>query len=114
MKTSQITDEKARKIIKNVISDMLRKYNLKCRRMVLFGSRARGESREDSDWDVLVIVEGSLSRKIKREITALIRMELARYRILSDIILQTANEVERKKNDVGYLVHYALREGVDL
>jgi len=63
---------------------------------------------------VLVIIEGSLSRKIKREITALIRMELARYRILSDIILQTANEVERKKNDVGYLVHYALKEGVDL
>jgi predicted nucleotidyltransferase len=30
-------------------------------RLILFGSRARGEAREDSDWDVLVLLEGALA-----------------------------------------------------
>src|SRR2546423_2062465 len=27
------------------------------RRVILFGSRARGDAREDSDWDVLIVVD---------------------------------------------------------
>lgn len=29
--------------------------------VLLFGSRARGDAREDSDWDVLVLLEGAVS-----------------------------------------------------
>ncbi len=27
------------------------------RRVILFGSRARGDAREDSDWDVMIVVD---------------------------------------------------------
>lgn len=40
--------------------------------VILFGSRARGDYREDSDWDILVLtskhVDGDLKRRISNEI----------------------------------------------
>jgi predicted nucleotidyltransferase len=36
---------------------------LPLRRVVLFGSRARGDNEPDSDIDVLVVLEGSVSRE---------------------------------------------------
>jgi predicted nucleotidyltransferase len=35
--------------------------------VVLFGSRARGDAHEGSDWDVLVIAEGLPSRPLERQ-----------------------------------------------
>ena len=32
------------------------------RRVILFGSRARGQGRADSDWDILVIADSDLPR----------------------------------------------------
>jgi uncharacterized protein len=34
-------------------------YGDRVERIVLFGSRARGDAREDSDWDVAVFLRGS-------------------------------------------------------
>ncbi|MCD6463093.1 MAG: nucleotidyltransferase domain-containing protein [Thermotogae bacterium] len=114
METSQLVDGEVRKIIKKVISDTLKKYDLRYKRLILFGSRAKGKNRKDSDWDILTIVDGDLDSKVKKEIKAIIRMKIAQYRIPIDIILQTTDEVEHRKNDVGYLVYYALKEGVEL
>lgn len=40
--------------------------------VILFGSRARGDYREDSDWDILVLtskeVDGTFKRRISDEI----------------------------------------------
>lgn len=47
--------------------------------VVLFGSRARGEAREDSDWDVLVIANSLPGRTLERTIR-LKRMLPAAYR----------------------------------
>jgi len=37
-------------------------------KIILFGSRARGDYKEDSDWDFLIIVNEELNRKEKRAI----------------------------------------------
>jgi predicted nucleotidyltransferase len=36
--------------------------------VILFGSRARGDYREDSDWDVLVLINKALDFTLKRKI----------------------------------------------
>ncbi|MBK9980810.1 MAG: nucleotidyltransferase domain-containing protein [Saprospiraceae bacterium] len=33
--------------------------------VILFGSRARGDFREDSDWDFLILLNRTLDRPIK-------------------------------------------------
>lgn len=35
---------------------------------MLYGSRARGDYREDSDWDILVLTDKEVDGKLKRKI----------------------------------------------
>ncbi|GHB71938.1 nucleotidyltransferase domain-containing protein [Persicitalea jodogahamensis] len=35
--------------------------------VILFGSRARGDAREDSDWDVLVLVPSAVDYKVEQK-----------------------------------------------
>jgi uncharacterized protein len=37
--------------------------------VILFGSRARGDFREDSDWDILVLTSKEVDGKLKRRIS---------------------------------------------
>src|ERR1700712_5433367 len=37
--------------------------------VILFGSRARGDYREDSDWDILVLTSKEVDGKLKRRIS---------------------------------------------
>ena len=50
-----MSDEKRAKII-NMIRDTIREAEPTAQ-IILYGSRARGDAREDSDWDVLAIVD---------------------------------------------------------
>jgi predicted nucleotidyltransferase len=52
----------------------------------LFGSRARGEEKSDSDWDILILVD---SKKITNEIEDKFRDELYDIEIDSGQIIST-------------------------
>lgn len=76
--------------------------------IVLFGSRARGDARPDSDVDLLVVVRGPVR---KRELATLIYRALAGMGRPKDIIVVTTDEVERYRDVPGTIVYPALREG---
>jgi len=101
-----------REKIREVIIDTLEEYGLKPKKMILFGSRAREDYREDSDWDVLVVVDRKLTRKEKMSISSTIRKRLADIYIDCDLILKSEEEVEFCKNLLGTVTREALREGV--
>lgn len=50
-----MSEEKRAKVI-NLIRNTIRATEPEAQ-LILYGSRARGDAREDSDWDVLVIVD---------------------------------------------------------
>ncbi len=50
--------------------------------VILFGSRARGDFREDSDWDLLILLSRPLDRR------------------LNDLILEKLYEIELQSNTV--------------
>ncbi|MCD6239500.1 MAG: nucleotidyltransferase domain-containing protein [Thermotogae bacterium] len=60
--------EKRLQIAKNIIMEESAKKGFKVGKIILFGSRARGDYKEDSDWDFLIIVNEELNRKEKRAI----------------------------------------------
>ncbi len=76
--------------------------------IILFGSQARGTARPDSDVDLLVVmpVMGS-----KREKQIELCCALHGIHVAKDIIVVTPDEVERRWNIVGTIIHPALREG---
>ena len=109
-----ISDNETKNLIKRTIKKILNQFNVKLEKIILFGSRARGDCKKDSDWDCFVIVNSDLDREEKRRIIAKIRMELACFGIPNDIIIQSSRVVEERKNDVGYLTYYVLKEGIEI
>ncbi len=84
-------------------------------RIILFGSRARGDYREDSDYDILVLKEG-IRPEDRRPLQRRIMRALWREDIYSlaavDVIVQDVGRFNRLKNE-RYLVYYAIsREGI--
>ena len=80
--------------------------------ILLFGSRARNDYTEDSDFDLLVITKDNLSISQKRDYKAKIRKLLARRKIPVDILIQGKQEIETKQKITGHIVKQALKEGV--
>ena len=56
-------------------------------RVILFGSRARGDSNKISDWDFLILVSQRVDEKLKRKIRdKLIDTELEAEQVISTLI----------------------------
>lgn len=49
--------KKQREDIINAIATTAKKLTPKGSQIILFGSQARGDARDDSDWDVLILLE---------------------------------------------------------
>src|SRR2546421_262071 len=77
-------------------------------RIVLFGSHARGDARDDSEVDFLVIEPRVDDRA--REMVSLRRL-LRPLRIPVDILVYSTEEVARWGEQPGSALYWALREG---
>lgn len=77
-------------------------------KIVLFGSRARGNARPDSDLDLLVIEESELPRW---ERAPQYRIALKDILIDKDIVVRTPAEIDEWKDVPAAFVTTALREG---
>ena len=77
-------------------------------RIVLFGSRARGNARPDSDLDLLIIEDSDLPRyrRPPRYLKALVGIFPAK-----DVVVWTPAEVEAWRNVPTAFITTALREG---
>ncbi|HEX6455752.1 MAG TPA: nucleotidyltransferase domain-containing protein [Solirubrobacterales bacterium] len=76
--------------------------------VVLFGSRARGNPRDDSDLDFLVIeaqVESKLNEMVR------LRDALPPLGVPVDVVVISKEEAARREAVPSTLVHRALREG---
>jgi uncharacterized protein len=95
-------------LVKNQIKDNLL-LNFSLKKIILFGSQARGTADNKSDVDLLIITSGFNDRfKIMREI----RRSLLFLDYAFDIIAVTPEEYERDKNIPGTIARYASKEGI--
>ena len=78
------------------------------RRVVLFGSAARGEMGPDSDLDVLVVVDEGVHRvRTAQEIY----LALDGFGEAVDVVVVTEDDVRRSAGKVGTIITPALGEG---
>ena len=78
----------------------------------LFGSRARSDSDSDSDYDILIITDQLPSPKEKIPIKTSIRKELLKSDIRTDILIQSKNDIEIKRNLPGHIIGRILNEAI--
>jgi uncharacterized protein len=97
----------------SIISATSRRLLPGCR-VLLFGSRAKKDFNSHSDYDFLVITSETIDIRKKRILKAMMRKELARYKIPADILIQSEEEVNSKKEITGHIVKQVLEEGVAL
>jgi len=77
-------------------------------RIVLFGERARGDQRPDSDYDVLVILDQVDDRRAAR---IEVRRLLDDLPISKDVIVATVADIEDANDPPTGALHWALAEG---
>jgi hypothetical protein len=83
-------------------------------RILLFGSRARNDNSSDSDFDFLVITKDTIDIREKRTLKSMIRKELAKFKIPADVLIQSEEEVNSKKNINGHIIKQVIKDGVAL
>lgn len=80
-------------------------------RIVLFGSRARGEATEDSDIDLLVVLPHADD---PREESVAVMTALSDLEISKDVIVTTPEEIAKRGHVLNSLLRNALEEGMTL
>jgi len=79
-------------------------------RVILFGSRARGDARPDSDFDLLIVQPAQAGKSRWQELRCL-RQALRRFPIAKDLLLFRPAEFEYWRESLNHVVGRALREG---
>ncbi|BDH80138.1 nucleotidyltransferase [Methanothermobacter tenebrarum] len=95
--------------IRGFLSQVKRKF--KPDLILLFGSRARGEHLEDSDYDIIIVSEKFRNMNFLRRIEKIIEYWDAKVNI--DVLPYTPEEFEIKKKEIG-IVQEAIKEGIRL
>lgn len=83
--------------------------------IILFGSRGRGEQREDSDTDLLVVEAEPFgpARSHHREMVRLYHA-LAGFLVATDVLVFSRDDVDYWRDSLNHVLARALREGTVL
>ncbi len=83
--------------------------------VILFGSRARGDSREHSDVDLIVVEAEPFGpgRSRHKEMVRL-RQALRPFRVPVDVLVYSRDDVDYWRDSLNYVLARALREGTVL
>ncbi|MBI3511323.1 MAG: nucleotidyltransferase domain-containing protein [Bacteroidetes bacterium] len=84
-------------------------------RVLLFGSHARGDFNKSSDYDVLVITKENFKPHEKFTWRGKLNRALV-YALHApvDVLVDSEEEVDSKKELHGHIIRYAIREAIEL
>ena len=84
-------------------------------KVLVFGSRARGDFNTHSDFDLLVVTKNTIGAKEKMDMESRISKSLV-YSLHKpfDVLLYSQQEVELKKNARGLIIFHALKDAIEL
>jgi len=97
---------------KAIIHEVVERAGYRVLRILLFGSRARGDARLDSDWDFFVVTDREPTRSERQAIQTELSLRFAQLGFYADVVLQSDALTEARKGNTGFITYYALKEGV--
>ena len=99
------------RVVQEFASEIRHRLGSQVKKMFLYGSRARGDAREDSDYDMLVVLD-KRTPEIRSTILEIERSLMDRYGVLVASILRSEEEWQNvQKFPLAYNI---AREGIVL
>ena len=84
-------------------------------KIFLFGSRSKGISNKDSDYDLLLVTKKKLTQRAKLNWKAKIHLALVdALELPFDILLNSESEIKFKQTLSGHIVRNALKDAIEL
>jgi uncharacterized protein len=100
--TEEILDEMVDTLVQEIAPEQI----------YLFGSRARGNARPDSDIDLLIVESEPFgTNRSRRQELARIRRALSRFQVPKDILVYSRDEIAKWQHAVNHIISRCLREG---
>lgn len=96
---------------RSILAEIIERVNTvtPVRRIILFGSVARGEETPDSDLDILVVIQGCVHhRKLAQEIYR----NLHGIQVPIDILVATEDDIQQYGSQNGIVLGPVLKEGL--
>lgn len=109
-----MTAQEIKQYAAGVIRAELAAGGIEVSKIILFGSQASDTAKADSDWDFLVCVPEELPFPKRAKIVTRIQRKLAASHIPADLIIKSEASVARERGNVGFITHYALKNGIQL
>lgn len=103
-----MSDKERLKEIKETIAGTLEENGVDRFNIYLFGSRARGLEREDSDYDIMVVTHREFKGKEKFGLLRKIRRKIKYLGFSIDVILKSTDEYRHSKDNFGSFI-YSIR-----
>ncbi|MEX2721789.1 MAG: nucleotidyltransferase family protein [Candidatus Wukongarchaeota archaeon] len=107
-----ITEKEVSKKLRRILAELGIKYS----KILLFGSRARIDFDEESDWDFFIILKKSVDLEKKKELWHKIYKKFHEYFpfVSVDIILKDVESFENEKTIVNTVSNEVYLEGVEI
>lgn len=99
------------KIVEQIKETLKDKY--KPLRLFLFGSRANGTAKKDSDYDFVMVVPGN-QKTSSNEIGKAINLIWEKHKISADVFIYSELEFEDWKDEFGSIPETALSTGQEI
>ena len=106
---TQVTDALLDQMVQAIVAEV------DPEQVILFGSYARGDAREDSDVDLVVVEAEPFGKTRSRRLEAArVYESVAGFDALTDILIYSRDEVDHWRDSVNHVLARALREGTVL
>ncbi len=106
-------EKKVEELVRQINCELKRKFKEKLCKIILFGSYARGDYNNESDLDVLVLVEDEKPNKYSKEIVDFEIDLTIRYGILPSIIVRSTDYFNENREIIPFFRNVE-REGVEV
>lgn len=100
-------------IAKEIKQRLLQNFGDEINKVVLFGSQSRGTAADDSDYDILVVLEHEYDWRTRRQISHSCYDVDLEYDVLTDVKVISIDELHSAKGRQPFVIN-ALKEGIAL
>ena len=106
---TRVTDDLLDRMVRAIVDEV------DPEQVILFGSRARGDARDDSDLDLIVVEAEPFGPQRPRH-PEMIRLyhAVAGFHVAADVLVYSTDDVDHWRDSLNHVLARALREGTVL